>query len=281
MNPWLRRILIYFPLTVFAVITLIPFAYLVCSALKSPETFFTSPFLPRGEDGSIAWDALTLRNFRMLFNETVIGHAILNSFFFASVTAVLATLFSAMGGFALAKYQFRGKTLAMALVVFALIVPHALLIAPTFRVIYWLGMIDTYFGVILPLIAPAFGVFLFRQAITAGVPDEMIEAARIDGASELRIFGVLVLPLVRPMVGAFLMITYLGVWNAYLMPQIVLQTPAKHPLAVMIAQMRGVYVTEYGMLMAGTLIAILPVLMLFLLLQRDFIEGLTSGAVKG
>ncbi len=281
MKNTLRALAIYIPLSVFALVTLVPFAYLICSAFKRPEAFFSSPFLPLTAEGGIDWGGMTFDNFTRLFTQTTIGYALANSFFFASVTSVLATLFSAMGGFALAKYRFPGRSLTMLLIIFTLVVPNALLIAPGYRVIYWLGMIDSYSGVILPIVVPAFGVFLFRQAISAGVPDEMLDAARIDGASEFRVFFAMVLPLVRPMLGAFVMITYLTVWNAYLMPQIVLQSPTNHPLAVMIAQMRGVYVTEYGMLMAGTLVAILPVLLLFLLLQRDFIAGLTSGAVKG
>ena len=110
---------------------------------------------------------------------------------------------------------------------------------------------------------------------------ELIEAARIDGSGEMRIFFTVVLPLVRPMVGAFLLITFLGTWNNYISPQVILQSPERFPLSVAIAQLKGVYSQDYGMLMAGTLVSVLPVLVLFLLLQREFIAGLTSGAVKG
>jgi ABC-type glycerol-3-phosphate transport system permease component len=129
--------------------------------------------------------------------------------------------------------------------------------------------------------APAFGIFLFRQSTLRSVPPTLLEAARIDGASEWRIFFSIVLPLVRPMFGAFILITFLGTWNNFISPQIVLQTPHKFPLAVALAQLRGLYGNDYGLITAGTIVSITPVMILFLLLQRDFVAGLTTGAVKG
>lgn len=249
---------------------------------------------PQGALG-VAWGLLTLDNFRSLFlgvprveasgeiirQPTGVGRAILNSFFFASVSSVLATLGAAMGGYALAKFRFKGRDAIDTLVLAALVIPGALLIAPGFQLLYWFGLLDTYTGLILPGIAPAFGVFLFRQAMITSLPDEMIEAARIDGCGEIRLFFVMALPMVRPMAGAFLLITYLGAWNNFIGPQIILQSPEKFPLAVWISQLRGVYGVDYGLIMAGTLVAIAPVLVLFLLLQKEFIAGLTAGAVKG
>ena len=247
--------------------------------------------------GGVAWGLLTDDNFDRLVNgipqdddgdgttdrriSTGVARALVNSFYYASVTAVLATLGAAMGGYALSKFRFRGRSLIDNTVLAALVIPGALLIAPGYQLLYWLGLLDSYLGLILPGLAPAFGVYLFRQAMIGGVPDEMIEAARIDGCGEIRLFFDMALPMVRPMVGAFLLITYLGAWNNFIGPQIVLQTPEKFPLAVWISQLRGVYGIDYGLIMAGTLVAIAPVLVLFLLLQREFIAGLTAGAVKG
>ena len=163
----------------------------------------------------------------------------------------------------------------------SLIVPPTLLIAPSYELLFHLGLLDSVWGLLLPTFAPAFGVFLFRQAVQQSVPDELIEAARIDGCSETGIFLVIVLPLIRPMIGAFLLITFLGMWNNFISPQIVLQTASKQPLSVAISQLRGVYRTDYGLLMAATVVSITPVAVLFLLLQKQFISGLTSGAVKG
>lgn len=273
---------IYVALVFFAVLTLLPFVWMLTSSLKNQNDFFTSFFLPRG-DGllGIAWDRLTLANFRRLFIEQPIARAMLNSFFLASVTSSLATLTSAMGGYALAKYSFRSRAAVTWLVVTALIIPASLLIAPSYRILWQLGLLNSYAGLILPALAPAFGVFLFRQTMLNTVPTELLESARIDGAGEFRIFFTIVIPLVRPMIGAFLMITFLAAWNNFIGPQIVLQEPEIFPLSVTINNLRGVYATDYGLIMSGTLLSIAPVMCLFLLLQKEFISGLTSGAVKG
>ncbi|MCF3651680.1 carbohydrate ABC transporter permease [Synoicihabitans lomoniglobus] len=273
---------VYVALIFFAVITLIPFIWMITSALKTPEDYFTSFFLPRGEGwGGIAWERLTADNFRRLFREFPIGRAMVNSCMLASVTSTLATFICAMGGYGLAKFSFRGRTWLTSLVLGALIIPGPLLIAPSYQLLWQLGLLNSYAGLILPAIAPAFGVFLFRQAMLNAVPPELLEAARIDGAGEFRIFFTIVIPLVRPMIGAFLLITFLGAWNNFIGPQIALQSPEAFPLSVAINNLRGLHGTEYGLIMSGTLVSIAPVMCLFLLLQRDFISGLTSGAVKG
>lgn len=276
------RLLVYALLLVFTVITLIPFAYLLAGALKSRFDFVASLFLPAG-DGllGVAWDRLTLANFRRLLFELPVPRAMLNSVFLASVHSVLAALFCALGGYALAKLRFRGRGLVTGIVLTALIIPGPLLLAPSFQLLYQFGLLDTYAGLLLPGLTPAFGVFLFRQAMLRSVPDELLEAARIDGAGEWRIFFELVLPLVRPMLGAFLLISFLGAWNNFVGPQIILQSPELHPLSVALNNLRGVYGTDYGLIMAGTLVSIAPVMCLFLLLQNEFISGLTAGAVKG
>lgn len=274
----------YSALVVASLITLIPFAWLICASLKTPDVYFESPFLPLG-DGflGIAWDKLTLQYFVELFSGESIafGRNILNSVFYASTTAVLATLFSAMGGYALAKFQFRARTLITGLVLSSLLVPGSLLLAPGYQLLYKLNLLDTFAGLILPGLAPAFGVFLFRQTMINSVPLDLLESARIDGCGEIRTFFTIVIPLVRPMLGAFLLITFMGCWNNFIGPQIVLQSPENFPLAVAIAQLKGLYSTNYGLLMAGTIVSIAPVMCMFLLLQKEFIAGLTSGAVKG
>ncbi len=276
------RAVIYGLLIFFSVLTLIPFAYLAAGALKTKYDFAATLFLPSG-DGflGIGWDRLTLRNFSALLFDFPVPRAMLNSFFYSAVHAVGATLLCAMGGYGLTKLHFRGRGLITGVVLLSLIIPGPLLLAPSFQLLYQLGLLDRYAGLILPGLTPAFGVFLFRQAMLRGVPDELVEAARIDGAGEIRIFLELALPLVRPMIGAFLLISFLGAWNNFIGPQIILQSPELQPLSVALNNLRGVYGTDYGLIMAGTLVSIAPVMCLFLLLQREFISGLTAGAVKG
>jgi multiple sugar transport system permease protein len=276
------RLLVYALLVFFAVLMLIPFAYLLAGALKTRFDFAASLFLPAGDGWlGVGWERITLENFRRLLFELPVPRALLNSLFIAAVHSVVAALLCSMGGYALAKLRFRGRALVTGVVLTALIIPGPLLLAPSFQLLYQLGLLDTYAGLLLPGLTPAFGVFLFRQAMLRSVPDELIEAARIDGASEGRIYFELVLPLVRPMVGAFLLISFLGAWNNFVGPQIILQSPELQPLSVALNNLRGVYGTDYGLIMAGTLISIAPVMCLFLLLQSEFISGLTAGAVKG
>lgn len=274
--------IVYLLLVVFAIITLIPFAHMLAGALKTKLDFAATLFLPAG-DGflGIGWDRITLENFRRLFFELAIPRALLNSLFLSSVHAILTVLFCSMGGYALAKLEFRGREFVTTLVLTALIIPGPLLLAPGFQLLYQLDLLNTYTGLILPGLTPAFGVFLFRQAMLNGVPRELLEAARIDGAGEARIFFELVLPLVRPMAGAFLMISFMGTWNNFISPQIILQSPDLQPLSVALNNLKGLYGTDYGLIMAGTIVSISPVMCLFLLLQREFIAGLTGGAVKG
>lgn len=282
MRPSLFLPLIYTLLAVFALVTIAPFAWMLCASLKTKADFFNALFLPGG-DGflGIAWDRLSLDHYRRLFQHHGVLRALVNSVFLASVTSIFATLFAAMGGYALAKFSFRARGLLTNFVLVMLLVPAPLLLAPGYQLLHQLSLLDSYLGLLLPGLAPAFGVFLFRQSILNSVHGELIEAARIDGAGEIRIFFRLILPLVRPMAGAFLMITFLGVWNNFVSPQVVLQSPERFPLAVMINNLRGLYGTDYGLLMSGTFISIAPVMCLFLLLQKEFISGLTSGAVKG
>lgn len=273
---------IYAALVFFAVVTLVPLVWMATSAVKDQTDFFTSFFLPSG-DGflGVAWSRITVANFTRLFHQFPIARALFNSFFFASVASSGATLACAMGGYALAKFRFRSRRACTLLVLGALIIPAPLLVAPSYQLLWQLGLLNTYSGLILPALAPAFGVFLFRQSMLNAVPTELLESARIDGAGEYRIFFTIVIPLVRPMIGAFLLITFLGAWNNFISPQVVLQSPESFPLSVTINNLRGLYGTDYGLIMSGTLVSIAPVMCLFLLLQKEFIAGLTSGAVKG
>src|SRR4029434_1065463 len=192
-------------------LTFLPFLYLVCAAVKTRATFFSSLFLPPG-DGflGVDWSGLTLEHFYVLFTDPSLGfgRAVVNSVSYASLSSVLTALCAAMGGYALAKFAFRANRLLTALVLASLIIPGPLLLAPPYQLISRIGLLDSVMGLILPGIAPAFGVFLFRQALLQTVPLELIEAARIDGCGEIRCFFTIILPLVRPMLGAFLLITF-------------------------------------------------------------------------
>lgn len=266
-------------------VMLAPFAWLVCSAFKDSSVLMRYTFLPPPREWSAA--TLNLGNFRRLFAEesslqgpVVFWQYILNSLFLASAHTVLAVFFCSLGGYALAKYAFRGRNAAMACMLGTMMFPGMLLLAPCYRLVYRLGWMDTYWALLAPGAVGAFGVFLFRQAILR-VPDSLLEAARIDGASELAIYSRVVMPLVRPMTSAFCLMSFLGAWNSFIAPQVYIQTQSRLTLPVVLNQYVGVYSQHYGVFLAGTLLAIVPPAILFFALQKEFIAGLTSGAVKG
>jgi ABC-type glycerol-3-phosphate transport system permease component len=265
-------------------IMLVPFAWLICAAFKDVTVLNEFMFLPPLHE--ISSKTVNFGNFHELFTdrETAQGPVsfwqyLLNSIFLSSSITFLAMLFSSMGGYALAKYRFRGRGAVQVFMLSSLAIPGIVLLSPNYAVIYKLGMMDNYAALIVPACVSVLGIFLFRQAMI-GVPDELIEAARLDGCGEFRIYLSLVMPLVRPMTGAFCLISFLGAWNAFIAPNIYLQTQRLLPLPVMLNQYVGVYSQHYGVFLAGTLIAILPPAILFFLLQREFISGLSSGALK-
>ncbi len=255
-----------------AALALTPLLWLIAATTKGPGDLFHYPFFaPR----------LTDQSFQDLFNRIAFLRYLLNSVFVAC-TAVMVQLFlSSLAGFALAKYEFKGKKAVMLLMLATLMIPGQVTIAPLYELVYRLGLVDSYLGLIIPGAVSVFGIFLFRQAILQ-VPDELLHAARIDGCSEFRIYWDVVMPISRPMVGAFCLISFMGTWNSFLWPQIILHNNSRFTLPIALNQMVGLQEQQqYGMLMAGTLLSVLPVIVLFLLLQKEFVAGLTAGAVKG
>lgn len=264
------RLAVHVLIACLAVFMLIPLVWLFCAAFKGDDMFSVMFWSPHP----------TVDNFRKLFALDPPFHRyVLNSFFLASSVSMIQLFFSSLGGFALAKYQFKGRTVIMAVMLATMMLPGQLLLAPLFELICRMKLVDTYLGIIIPGAVNVFGVFLFRQSMKS-IPDELLEAARIDGCSEFRIFWTIAIPLTRPMIGAFVLISYMWSWNSFIWPQIILHSQERFTLTVALAQMRGSYANEYGMLMAGTLLSIIPVIVLFFLLQKEFIRGLTSGAVK-
>lgn len=281
-TPLSRRLFMHAMLIFFGGLTMVPFIWMICAAIKTRADLHLYNFLPLG-DGflGVAWDRLTFTQFGRLFTELPVGQAMMNSVFFASVGSIGATILSAGGGYALSKFEFRGRELITTMILGTVVLPGALLLGPGFETLYHLGLVDRYAGVLLPGLAPAFGIYLFRQALINSVPQDILESARMDGCGEMRIFFQIVLPIIRPMISAYMIISFIGIWNNFITPQIVLQSPERHPLSVAIFNLRGLYGDDYSLIMAGTLVSIAPVMILFLLLQKEFISGLTSGAVKG
>ena len=274
----------YVILAVMAAAILTPFAWLATAVIKESNALMQYVFLPPIAEWG---DKLGLTSFRKLFlarpslqGPVQFWQYLLNSLFLASTATVVQTLFCSMGGYALSKYRFGGQRAVMLFMMASMTLPGMLLLAPLYKLMVGLGWMDTYLALLVPGAAGAFGIFLFRQAMLA-VPDSLIEAARIDGASELFIYWQIIMPLVRPMTAAFCLIVFMGQWNTFIGPQIFLHTGYKLTAPVILAQYMTQFSEDYGVFLAGTFLSILPIAVLFLALQREFIAGLTSGAVKG
>lgn len=268
-----------------SVLVLAPFIWLLAAIFKDRTVLNEYLFFPPPQE----WSSKTMNfgSFQKLFEgkPSVNGMVyfwqyILNSVVFASVGTVSQLFFSSMAGYALAKYRFRGRVPLTLFVLGSMMIPAVLLLAPIYKLVVDFGLVDSLGGVLLPWLISAQGIFLFRQACVS-VPNEMIDAARIDGASEWRIYFGLVMPLVRPMTAAFCLISFLAHWNNFLSPSVILQSQDKLTLPIALNLMLSQYNNDYGVFLAGTALAMLPPAFLFLALQREFISGLTSGAVKG
>jgi multiple sugar transport system permease protein len=268
-----------------AAAVLAPFGWLVAAAFKDKAVLNEYLFFPPLSEWSDK--TLNLNNFRSLFagKSSVDGTVyfweyLVNSVFFATTSTVLQLFFCSLAGYALAKYEFRGKSALLTFMLGSMMIPGILLMAPIYEIMVKLDLIDTYTGLVLPGIVSAYGIFLFRQAILS-VPSEIVDAGRIDGCGEFSIYLRLVMPLVRPMSAAFCLVSFLGGWNAFFLPNVFLHSPHKLTLPVVLNLYLSQYQSEYGVFLAGTLLAVVPPAILFFALQREFIAGLTSGAVKG
>lgn len=251
-----------------------PFLWMLSGSFKT-QAELMQPGL-----GRVIPAAPTTANYARLFSQVPFLTYLVNTAFVASVTALLTTLVSALGGYALAKYRFRGQGAVTTLVLGTMLLPGVVLLAPLFRVTLALGLIDSFWGLVLPGAASGFGVLIMRQYLGA-VPDALLDSGRLDGAGEGRIFWSIVLPLVRPILSALVIFTFLGAWNAYLWPMIVLRDESNYLLTVAVTNVvAAIHQQEYGVALGGTLVSIAPIIVLFLALQREFIEGLTLGAVK-
>ena len=285
-RPWLaKRYARVAALSVASVIVLAPFFWLLAAAFKDRQVLNEYIFFPPLSEWSS--ETINLKNFHKLFagTESLQGTVyfwqyVLNSTVYATVSTVAQLFFASLAGYALAKYDFRGRRPIMLFMLGSMMIPSVLLLAPIYKLAVDVHMIDTMWGLILPGMVSAYGIFLFRQAML-GVPNEMIDAGRVDGLSEFGIYFKLALPLVRPMSAAFCLVSFLQHWNAFFAPNIFLHSQDNLTLPVILQLYIGQYEEDFGVFLAGTALAIIPPAILFFALQREFISGLTSGAVKG
>lgn len=266
-----------------AIYVLAPIYWLVVASSKNTGQLFSSPtFMPAGH---LSW----VSNFRLLF--TVDGgyfkYWLVNSVIYAVVTAALATAVSTLCGYALAKYRFRGRKLVFGLVLGSLLVPSTALVVPLFLLEHDVGLINSYQGVILPLLVYPFGVYLMSLFSADAVPDSLVDAARVDGAGEFRAFWRVSRPLLMPGMVTLFLLAFIGTWNNYFLPLVLLGTTTRFPLTVGLStwasdlNMPGVGQPLYPEVILGSLVSVLPMLILFPFLQKYIARGLTFGAIVG
>ena len=268
-----------------SITVLSPFAWLLTAAFKDESVLNEYILLPPPSEWSDK--TLNLNNYRELFAPTAMVHFkipfwrfILNSTVYTTASVCAQLLLSSLGGYALAKYEFKGKHVLMLFILGSMMVPHVLLLAPIYKMAVQFDLVDTLSGLTLQGVASAYGIFLFRQACLS-VPDEMLDAGRIDGCSELRLYFSLVMPLVRPMTAAFCLVSFLNHWNSFFAPNVFLHSYENLTLPIVLRTYLSGYANHMGVFLAGTLLAMVPPAVLFFALQREFISGLTSGALKG
>ncbi len=251
-----------------------PFVWMLLGSFKPQGEFLRNPptFLP---------SAPTLDNYGRLVERLDFPRFFFNSTLVATAVTVGNLIFCPMLGYALAKLRWRGKRIVLAVVLATLMVPAGVTLIPNFVLMSSLDLVNTYPGLILPFLAGPFGVFLMRQFMQ-GVPDELLEAARIDGASEWRTFWSVVMPLGAPVLATLGILTFLGSWNGFLYPLIMATEPEMYTLPVALATFAtGQFQADHGMLMAGSVILVVPVLIVFILFQRWITEGIATTGLKG
>jgi multiple sugar transport system permease protein len=269
-----HRSLIYFVLIASSLLMLFPFYWTVTSSLKLEQNIFASP--PQW------WpDPLTLKNYVNMFQRIPeFPRYFVNSLIVAGAVTLAHVFFDTLAAYSFAKLKFPGRDALFFIMLLGLMIPFQVNLIPIYKIISSLKWVDQYAGLIVPNLTSIFGIFMMRQFLLS-IPNDMLDAARIDGCSEFRVFNHIILPLALPGVATLVIFIFMGAWNDFLWPRIVLNSDAMLTLPVGLAQLQMKNTTNQAQVMAGTVIAMLPMIIVFLFMQKQFIEGMTSGAVKG
>ena len=273
MNPRLAVWIVNGLLAGLAIASLFPLLWMLSVSFMpaGASTTLPAPLLP---------PQVTLDNYRQLFGSVGMGRYLFNSLAIATFATLISVSFNVMAGYAFAKLHFRGRDAIFRVLLGALVIPGQVAMLPLFLMLKPMGLINSYGGAIVPAMASVFGIFLVRQ-FARGIPDELLEAARIDGAGELRVFTTVVVPLLKPVVATLAVFSFLAAWNDFMWPLIILTDASLHTLPVALAGLAREHVQDNELMMAGSVVTVLPVLLLFLILQRQYMEGLLAGSIKG
>ncbi|UOK59899.1 carbohydrate ABC transporter permease [Bacillus sp. OVS6] len=267
------RILLHIVLIIGAFLMVAPFLWTLSSSLKDVSQIFLIP--PK-------WfpDPITFQNYPNSLTAMPFGQAYFNSFYITAVVVLLNLLTCSMAAYAFAKIRFQGSNLLFILFLATMMIPKQVTMVPLYLIMDYLGWIDTHLSLIVPAgLFNAFGVFLLRQFIR-GIPNELSEAAVIDGANPLRIYWSVILPLIKPALAAFGIFAFMGIWNSFLEPLIYLTSPEKFTVPLLLNTFKGLYFTDWSLLMAGTTISVIPVIIVYIFAQKQIIEGVALTGSK-
>ncbi|OAS86887.1 sugar ABC transporter permease [Metabacillus litoralis] len=268
------RILLHIVLIFGAFLMVAPFLWTISSSLKDMSQIFLVPpkWLP---------DPVTFQNYPNSLTAMPFGKAYFNSFYITGLVVFLNILTCSMAAYAFAKIRFYGSNVLFILFLATMMIPKQVTMVPLYLIMDKLGWIDTHLAIIVPAgLFNAFGVFLLRQFIR-GIPNELEEAAVLDGANPLRIYWSVILPLIRPALAAFGIFSFMGIWNGFLEPLIYLSTPEKFTVPLLLNTFKGLYFTDWSLMMAGTTISIIPVIVVYIIAQKQIIEGIALTGSKG
>lgn len=273
--PHVRRtvgtVVLYALVVLGAGIMFFPFLWTIITSISPGAGLTTTPALIPTNPSIAAY--------QQLFTEVPFAKVILNSIILAIATTVFQLFTSSTAGYAFSRMVFRGRGVVFGIYLATMIIPLQVLIVPLFVEMKALGLLDSYLGVLLPALTSAFGIFLMRQAINT-VPRELDEAATIDGAGHFRIFWRIILPNVSPALATLSIFAFMGSWNSFLWPLVVLRSPELQTLPVALAGLQGQYTTEWDIVMAGSVISVLPMLALYVFAQKYVIQGVASSGIK-
>jgi len=273
MNRRGTSLLLHAALIAGGLLTLFPLLWMISASFMTSGESTTFP-------PHVVPHAATLHQYRELFLRLNLGRAFFSSAVIAVLVTVFSVLFGSMAGYAFAKLRFGGRERLFGLLLVALVIPPQVGMLPLFLFMKSLHLVNTYWGVVIPSMATVFGIFLIRQFMLS-VPHELLEAARIDGAGEFRIYWSVVMPLARPILATLATFMFMSTWNDFMWPLIVLSDQSHYTLPVALANLTGEHVLDVELMMAGSVVTVMPVLLVFLVLQRYYIAGLMSGSVKG
>ncbi|MFW6119500.1 MAG: carbohydrate ABC transporter permease [Petrotogales bacterium] len=256
-----------------SLIMIVPFVWMVSTSFKAPEEVYLIPprWIPNNP---------TLSNYIDLFEAMNFGKPFMNTIIVALSITFLSVILSSMAGYGFAKFKFRGKDKLFLIVLGTLMVPGQITMIPVFLMLNQMGLVNTYAGLIFPPIANAFNIFFMRQFIMS-LPDELIDAAKMDGANEGFIFFKIILPLTKPALAAITIFTFTGSWNSFLWPLIIAQDESMYTLPVAVSVLGGQYTERIALQMAGACIVIAPLIIVFLVAQKYFIKGIALTGLKG